>query len=74
MKMLGKLRLAGGDGNIKKMMQYSKSFTSIYKNEGLSSVMTNFLDICFDERTTLDILKQTLLLKNTSNTSLNKGH
>lgn len=36
----------------------SSAFGSLYKNEGISSKLTNFLDLCFDERTTLEILKR----------------
>jgi len=56
LKMLGKLWNSEFT-NIQKLIQNASAFSALYKKEGISSKLTNFLDLCFDERTTLEILK-----------------
>ena len=65
LKMMGKLRV-NDVTNIGPIMKNTQAFVSLYKNEGISSKISNFLDLCFDERTTLEILKRCPLLSNYS--------
>lgn len=67
--MLGWLN-KGEVTNIQKLFINSSAFSSLYWNEGISSKLTNFLDLCFDERTTLEILKRCPFLTNFSSSSI----
>jgi len=67
--MLGRLR-QGEVGNIQKVFLNSQAFSSLYRNEGISSKLTNFLDLCFDERTTLEILRRCPFLTGFSSSSI----
>lgn len=67
--MLGKLKSAEVS-NIQKVFLNSSAFSSLYWNEGISSKLSNFLDLCFDERTTLEILKRCPFLSGFSSTSI----
>jgi len=69
LKMLGRLR-QGEVGNIQKVFLNSQAFSSLYRNEGISSKLTNFLDLCFDERTTLEILRRCPFLTGFSSSSI----
>ena len=63
LQMLGKFENQQFKHPPNAILSNSKYLTSTYKKDGcVSSKMSNFLDLCFDERTTLEILKRCPLM------------